>query len=100
MNKNEIEYFDLKEICEICGVDENFVVEMVNYGILQPRGRSKKTWQFSAEELLRFQKALRLHNDLELDFAGIALTLDLLEQIDMLHFQMRQMQQLMRLFKL
>lgn len=90
--------FNLQEMCEICHTQETDIIEMVNFGILDPRGNSTRTWKFSPQELQRFRKAARLQHDLELDLAGIALALDLLEKIDAMQTQMQQLQHLLKLF--
>jgi chaperone modulatory protein CbpM len=39
-------------------------------------------WQFSGEALRRARLALRLHRDLEVNLAGVALALQLMAEID------------------
>ena len=74
--------FTLTELCSICGVGEELVVEMVNEGVIDPRGQSPTDWQFSGRMLVRMQRALRLHRDLQVNWPGAALALDLLEALE------------------
>ena len=81
--------FSLSEICERCGVHADIVVEMVEYGIVTPAADQApaERWQFSTDALLRMRRAQRLLSDLELNPPGLALHLELLDQIDELQQQ-------------
>lgn len=94
---NENVSFSLKELCNICGVHAEYILELVNYGILQPRGKTMQVWQFSSDQLLRSKKALRMQHDLELNLAGVALALDLLEELERSRIKIKQMQQLLHI---
>lgn len=74
--------YTLTEITQICVVDEKIMVEMVNYGILEPIGHEPKEWRFQGDAVLRIKKAMRLKEDLAINWPGIALALDLLAEID------------------
>ena len=90
--------FSLGEICERCGVHADIVVEMVEYGIVRPvtdQGDNDR-WQFDTDALLRMSRAQRLRRDLELNPAGLALALELLDEIDALQRQVRMLQQQLR----
>ena len=90
--------FSLGEICERCGVHADIVVEMVEYGIVRPvtdQGDNDR-WQFDTDALLRMSRAQRLRRDLELNPAGLALALELLDEIDALQRQVRSLQQQLR----
>ncbi len=71
----------LTEISDACGVHCEFIVEMVNHGIVEPI-ETTQPWQFQSHSITRVQKALRLHQDLKINLAGIALSLQLLDEID------------------
>lgn len=90
--------FSLGEICERCGVPADIVVEMVEYGIVRPvtNPADNDRWQFDTDALLRMSRAQRLRRDLELDPAGLALALELLDEIDTLQRQVRTLQQQLR----
>jgi len=76
--------FTLSEVCERCGVHAEIVVEMVEYGIVAPIAIQSNNyrWQFSLDALLRLKRAQRLRQDLELNLAGLALSLELLDKLD------------------
>jgi chaperone modulatory protein CbpM len=86
-------YYPLQEICQICGMETDSIVEMVNYQILQPRGKTMHEWQFTATQLPRLKKAVRLHHDLELSWHNVALVLDLLDELEESRKQLQQLEQ-------
>ena len=63
-------------------IPENEVAELVYEGIIQPLKIREETWRFSRETLWRVQKVQRLRRDLELNVAGAALTMQLLDRIE------------------
>lgn len=72
----------LADICQLCNVTATLVAEMVDEGLLQPRGREQGEWRFTAMELRRIQITLRLQRDLRVNLPGCALVLDLLEELE------------------
>jgi chaperone modulatory protein CbpM len=76
--------FELEEFCRICHASEAFVVELVAEGVIEPRGEEPAYWRFTGRSVRRTQVALRLHHDLDVNLPGVALALDLLEEIERL----------------
>ncbi|MDE0064253.1 MAG: chaperone modulator CbpM [Gammaproteobacteria bacterium] len=81
--------FTLRELCSACGVQSEVVIEMVEEGVLDPRGRVPSEWRFTGRAVIRAQKALKLTRDLEVNWPGAALALDLLEEIEQLRLDRR-----------
>ena len=73
--------YTLDEVCEICDVTVDRVVSLVEFGVLKPEGCDLDEWRFPAYSIIQARRAHRLQRDLELDLPGLALTLDLLEEI-------------------
>lgn len=73
--------FTLEELGEISGVEVALVRELITYDIIVPIDAVSGQYKFDMGQLQRLQKALRLQRDLELNYAGIALVLHLLEEI-------------------
>lgn len=71
----------LADLCQACQVHADFVIRMVEEGLLVPRGRSPAQWRFPAVALCHARLALRLEQDLDVNLAGSALVIDLLEQL-------------------
>ncbi len=73
----------LRDLCHDCQVNAEYVIELVEFGIVQPReGRRPGEWIFVGEDLVRVKKAERLRRDLEVNLPGVALSLDLLEELN------------------
>ncbi|WP_310449299.1 chaperone modulator CbpM [Sulfuritalea sp.] len=73
--------FTLVELCQACSAEEEHVLAWVFEGVLEPAGSSPQDWRFSGESLRRARLALRLSQDLEINPPGVALALDLLDEI-------------------
>ena len=58
-----------------------------------PRGDKPTTWRFSAVSVMRSRKALRLQRDLEINIPGLAVTLDLLDEVESLRAQVQSLKQ-------
>ncbi len=81
--------FTLRELCVACGVHAEIVIELVQEGVLDPRGADPADWRFPGSAVTRAQKALKLARDLRVNWPGAALALDLLEEIERLRPQRR-----------
>ena len=77
------------ELCRACSIHADWLIELVNEGILEPRGRNVTDWRFSGVEILRVHTVIRLQQDLQVNLAGAALALDLLDEIDSLRARLR-----------
>ncbi|MDH4124916.1 MAG: chaperone modulator CbpM [Gammaproteobacteria bacterium] len=80
----------MSEICLACSCRSEWVLELVNEGILEPQARERDEWYFSAISLPVAQAAQRLERDLGVNIAGVALALELLEEIRFLRAQLQQ----------
>lgn len=81
--------YTLHELCRACGVHAELVIEMVEEGVLEPRGAAPGDWRFSGRAVIRAQKALNLTRDLRVNLPGAALALDLIEEVERLRFENR-----------
>lgn len=71
----------LSEFCHVCRVPQEEVLALVLEGVLEPSGPRREEWTFAASSIRRAQIAFRIGRDLEVNLAGIALALDLLDDI-------------------
>lgn len=78
----------LQEVCDICGVSQQFVGDLIDYDIIHPKRISEHEWQFTLTDFQRIKRALRIKRDLEINLAGVALVLDLLDQVEELQAEM------------
>lgn len=74
----------LADITRACAVHADYVVELVEEGVVVPMGQSPVQWRFSATCLTKVRKAVRLQNDLGVNVAGVALALQLMDEMDLL----------------
>ena len=79
----------LKEICHTCHVSADVVMELVEAGILDPCNSEHGEWWFTGHAIERIERALNLQQDLDINLAGVALVLDLLDEIDHLRERVR-----------
>ncbi|MBS0290213.1 MAG: hypothetical protein JSS07_09300 [Proteobacteria bacterium] len=84
--------YTLKEITFLSDIDETIIIEMVEYGIAEPLGSTHEKWVFNSQALLRLKKAMRLHRDLHINWPGISLALDLMQERDELRTLLKIMQ--------
>lgn len=84
----------LVELCTATQLETELVIEMVQIQVLEPVGESPQEWHFDAHNLKRAKTAASFHRDLEINLNGIALALDLLEQIDELEKRIQVLEKL------
>ncbi len=78
-------FISVDELCQSCGLTTDTLVEIVEYGIVEPRGQSPhqqapNQWEFESSVVTVAKTAVRMKNDLGVNWAGVALALDLLSQ--------------------
>ncbi len=74
----------LVELCRTCRVLPERLSELVEEGIVEPMGRDPQHWRFRGASVRRVRCAMRLERDLGVNFAGAALALELLEELESL----------------
>jgi chaperone modulatory protein CbpM len=79
----------VKDLSRICAVDESHIVEFVEEGVLNVVEIDTAEWHFTGSALRRARLALRLERDLELNMAGVALALQLMEELNQLRSELR-----------
>jgi chaperone modulatory protein CbpM len=82
----------LATLCRACGLPVEAVAALVDEGILEPAGARRGRWRFPADSIRRARIALRLQRDLDLNIAGAALALDLLDHLEELRARVRSME--------
>ncbi|CAI8832488.1 chaperone modulator CbpM [Pseudomonas sp. IT-P74] len=84
---------DMAEFCEATELSAVYVIEIVEHGILEPQGAQPKDWVFNDYELTLAKRAAKLRRDLDLEWEGVALALDLLEEVQQLRAENRMLKQ-------
>jgi len=81
----ELPRLSLVELCEHCQTQEKAIIKLVDHGIISPcKGQTVSQWRFESHSLMRANRALRLQHDLGINLAGIALVLELMDEIETL----------------
>lgn len=65
----------LPDLCRRCRLHAEYVIELVEEGVLDAEGPDPAQWRFDAVGLRR---------DFDLNTAGVALVLDLLDEVEVL----------------
>ena len=87
------------ELCQYEWLSEQVIVEVVDHGIAQPVAGSKVTeWEFDATSVRWLQKAVRLHDQLEIDWIAVAMIIELLQKNEALQRQSRCLEQQLNRF--
>lgn len=86
----------LSELSRACATSTEWLIELVEEGVLEPAGREPVQWRFSGSSLKRARTASRLHDDLRVNLAGVALALDLIEEIESMRERLRRLEMLER----
>ena len=81
----------MEDLCRACAAQADIIIELVDVGVVVPLGQTPEAWRFTGLHLHHAKIALRLHRDLGVNFAGAALALQLMEEIDELRAQVRGM---------
>jgi chaperone modulatory protein CbpM len=84
-------HLSLRELCDACAVHAEFITELVDEGVIEPSGFDKSHWCFSGVSLHRIRAAKHLQRDLGVNLAGVALALDLLDEMQRLHTQLQKL---------
>ncbi|MBW0147272.1 chaperone modulator CbpM [Marinobacter arenosus] len=89
--------FTLREICERGECHAELVLKMVSYGIIEPVEAPERdevhNWEFDLPALLRLQKAMRLQRDLKMNLPGLAMSLELLDEVETMRREIGRLRQ-------
>ena len=79
----------LVELSKACNVHAEWILELVDEGIIDPLKKDTIHYYFSASCLKQALAVKNLQQDLGINLAGAALVLDLKQEIDQLHTQIQ-----------
>ena len=86
--ENEV-HMSIVELSHASRTPEDLIMSWVSEGVLSPTGSSPQDWRFSGDSLRRAKTAAHLTHDLELSVPGVALAIDLLEEIAQLRARLQ-----------
>lgn len=78
--ENEL-HMTIVELSHASRTPEELIMSWVSEGVLSPSGSTPQDWRFSGDSLRRAKTAAHLTHDLELNVPGVALALELLDEI-------------------
>jgi chaperone modulatory protein CbpM len=81
--------FSVTALCRATGARADELSALVGEGVLHPIGGPDDALQFADQALPRTLTALRLARDFDLAPAGVALVMDLLDEIERLRARLR-----------
>jgi len=92
--------FTLREICERGDYHAEFVIKLVSYGVIAPVEESleERQWLFDLQTLARLRKAQRLQRDLKMNLPGLAMSLELLDEVQEMRREVDRLNQQLRHF--
>jgi chaperone modulatory protein CbpM len=86
----------LIDLCRICGSSADWVIELVDEGILEPAHDYVETdrpvWRFESSSITVVRKVQRLQADLRLNIPGVAVVLSLVDENAALKRQLQLLQ--------
>ncbi|WP_404364606.1 chaperone modulator CbpM [Marinobacter sp.] len=86
--------FSLRELCDHGDVHAEYVIKLVSYGVINPiREAEVREWAFDVAALARLRKAQRLQRDLRINLPGLAMSLDLLDDVERLRREVDRLNQ-------
>ncbi len=88
----EQEGVTLGDLCRMCSVHADYVLDLVDEGILEPTDGGSGMYRFQGDCVIRARKALALQRDMGLNLPGVALVLELLDEIEMLRERLRRLE--------
>ncbi len=71
----------LADLSRACHVHAEWIIELVEEGIIDPLGNDVRHWRFTASSLQRARIARHLQTDLGVNLAGAALVLDMMDEM-------------------
>lgn len=77
------------DLCRCCHVREEKIIGLIEEGILTPLAAEGGEARFPGTSARRAARALRLQRELELDLSGVAMVLELLEEVERLRRRLR-----------
>ena len=93
MSSTLIVQLDMRTLCQEADLTSDCVIEIVEHGIVEPSGRTPEEWVFDDRAPVTLKRAVKLHDQLELEWEGVALALELLEEVQQLRSENHMLRQ-------
>ena len=90
----------LEEVCECAELPAEVLITIVEEGVIAPSGASPAEWRFDSTMLSIAKRAARLHRDFDIEWTGIPLYLDMIEELEKLRAENKTLRQRLSRFLL
>jgi chaperone modulatory protein CbpM len=92
----------VEEICRVCAVRVEYIEELVEEGLITPQvdkvdaprstgKQGRRSWRFTGMHMRQARIATHLQSDLGVNLAGVALALQLLDEVEALRMRVKAM---------
>lgn len=78
---------NITEVCQSLGIQKQWIFEVIDEGIIHPLPSKSSSPKFDQTAIRRIRTSICLQRDLGINLSGIALVLDLLDEIEELKNQ-------------
>lgn len=75
-----VSVLSLTELCRVSNASADWVIELVEEGILEPVGTDRSVWRFESTSVTILRRVRHLQTDLRLNLAGVAVVLILADE--------------------
>lgn len=90
--------FGVEQVCLVVEISRPELIQVIELGIVEPLGDSPEDWRFDNDMLSALRRAQRLHRQLEVGWPGIALAMQLLDQVEQLQTENQRLRQRLQRF--
>lgn len=88
-----VSVLSLTELCRVSNAPAEWVIELVEEGILEPLDPHRGAWRFKSTCVTTLRRVRRLQSDLRLNLAGVAVVLLLADENAQLKRRLAQVDQ-------
>ena len=90
----------VEEVCRVCSVQVEYIEELVEEGLITPQveqvdrdriaeKHERRAWRFTGTHMRQARIAAHLQSDLGVNLAGVALALQLLDEVETLRTRLK-----------
>jgi chaperone modulatory protein CbpM len=77
-----------EEVCNRYNIPKELLIDMIEHGLFSNPAHDIEHTQLNPKDLRRIESAFRLHRDLEINLPGVAVALELLEELEYLRTEL------------
>ncbi len=89
---------NLNDMCNAIELPKQTFFKLVEHGILEPKGKDPAEWSFDLTMVSIAKRANRLHQDLQLNWAAVAIVIELIEEREQLQTENEALNQRLKRF--